>query len=71
MSEAEAVIAWANAVASGGVYPDAAGGATMTVFLGAQSAGRPVKLEFGKRSWHGVVDSDGVALLTRSDLLPR
>ena len=54
------------------VSPDNPPHDTVTVNIGKAGAGHALRIEADDgRLWYGVVDDDGVALLTRSDLLPK
>jgi len=45
---------------------------TMTVSIGKAEAGHALRIKDDDgRVWYGKVDDDGIALLTRSDLLPK
>lgn len=45
---------------------------TLTFRGPAEAAGRAIKVDDDTgRVWYGVVDPDGIALLTRSDMLPK
>jgi len=51
--------------------PDNTAHDTMTVSIGKAEAGHALRIKDDDgRIWYGKVDDDGIALLTRSDLLP-
>lgn len=56
----------------GRVWTDDENGSTLTVFVGIKAEGHSIKVEDeGGIVWYGLVDADGFALVTRTDLMPQ